>query len=338
MSKKKTSRSVTPENFEYFLQKLELLLQQASVEVNPATYLFKNDARTPLFMLEALCRLHETVQANKTFTKWRHKFKTVEDLLGQVDMYDSMANEFQLNNQDAAVQQYLHEKASLNIALLNDELIQGRWLVTKKNKTRKFRKKLDKIKFIKARKESEAIKSFLEIQVEEIKTFYEKYKYGFTELEDQVHDFRRQLRWLSIYAHALRGRIQLINTGLEHTAMDPYITDAIRQSPYNTLPEAGENPYIILYDKTVFLALSALLEQLGQIKDEGLKILLTAEAIQQQQQLNTNVSLMTAFQKLGYEADGLQKILQKATQISGVFFNEAILDKLMQGLATVTPN
>lgn len=337
---KKSGDSLNGKNaFEFFLDKLEILMRNASADENPGWWLYQNDARTPLFMIEALCRIFEKVLAKRMFSKWRKKFKMLEDFIGQVDHFDAMARESKgSEGEELHAKAYLAEKTLVNTAYLNEILHREGWLGAKSKKIEKFRKKLRKVKWLKPKKETEGILNFFEIEIEEIKSFYEKYKYGFTELEDQVHEFRRDLRWLSIYAHALRGQVQLINSGIEHTPMDEFVTEAILTSPYNQLPDATGHEYIILFDRTIFLALSAMLDQLGTIKDEGLRILLQAEAIQQDKQVNSNLSLLAAFQTLGYEADGLQKILLRATNISSIFFKEALLDRLLQGIATVTEN
>jgi|GEM_PF-3191392 len=53
------------ERFNFFLNKLELQLQDAAKDHNPALYLYKNDARTTLFMLEGLSRLYEKIHNKK---------------------------------------------------------------------------------------------------------------------------------------------------------------------------------------------------------------------------------------------------------------------------------
>ncbi|MEO6406618.1 MAG: hypothetical protein ABIY51_07770 [Ferruginibacter sp.] len=325
--------------FDYFLDQLESLLQQSCVDENPAWWLYKNNARTPLFMLESLCRIYMTVLEKKPFQKLQDQFKALEDALGRVDMYDGFANEFsQKPAIDVHAKEYFYKKTELHVDRLNEMLLKEGWLGAGGKRLKKIRKKLNQIDWIKDKKEIKAIHFLFETSVEEIKTFFEKNKNGFTDLEDQLHELRRMLRWLSINGHALRGAVQLMDTGFKSGLTMNYITEAVEQSPYNKLPEAAENRYVLLLDKTIFLTMSGLIDQLGTLKDSGLRILLLAEAVQQSRQLNSNLALLGAYELLGIDEDGLQKILTNATNACKPFFNEELLDKLVLGVGTTTEN
>ena len=53
---------MTTQNFNPFLfysEQLHVLFTKASKQKNPALWLYANNARTPLFMLEALTRIHD---------------------------------------------------------------------------------------------------------------------------------------------------------------------------------------------------------------------------------------------------------------------------------------
>lgn len=55
--------------FEYFIDKVQLLLDKASKQKNPGLWLYKNDLRTPFFMLEALSIMYSQIHNKKRFTK-----------------------------------------------------------------------------------------------------------------------------------------------------------------------------------------------------------------------------------------------------------------------------
>ncbi len=328
-----------PSRFDYFLGQLETLMLKASSEGNPAWWLYKNNARTPLFMLEALCRIYAVVNEKKPFTKINTRLKILEDAIGQIDLYDYFANEFSQQPEiDAHAKEYFYKKTEQHVDSLNAYLVKEGWVGPKPVRIKKIREKLKETKWLNDKKEIKAIYDFYEIAIEDINSFYEKYKNGFTDLEEQVHELRRMLRWLSIYAHALRGIVQLIDTGYGIDNSSGYITDAVEKSPYNKLPEAGNNRYVLLLDKTIFLNMSGLIDQLGTQKDNGLRILLLAEAIQQSRQVNTNLALLGAYNLLHLEANGLQNILNNALSISKPFFEEEMIYKLMQGIGTTTEN
>ena len=73
--------------FLFYSAQLQSLLIQASVEKNPALWLYKNDVRTTLFMLEALTRIHSKAFADPIFNKWNKRFKKLEDVFGKIDEY-----------------------------------------------------------------------------------------------------------------------------------------------------------------------------------------------------------------------------------------------------------
>ncbi|MEO7265745.1 MAG: hypothetical protein ABIW38_12570 [Ferruginibacter sp.] len=325
--------------YEYFLEQLELLLQKSSAEENPAWWLYKNNARTPLFMLEALSRIYVEILEKKPFKKFKAQFKSFEDAIGRIDMYDGFANEF---SQKPAiydhVKEYFYKKTEAHVDNLNEMLLQEGWLNADGKRIKKIRKKLNKIDWLNDKKEIKAIHFFYETAIEEIKSFFDKHKNGFTDLEDQLHEIRRLLRWLSINAHALRGAVQLIDSGFNNSLTLNYITDAVEKSPYNKLPEVEDNRYVVLLDKTVFLTMSGLIDQLGTFKDNGLRVMLLAEAIQQSRQVNSNLALLGAYELLESDGDELQKVLNNATSACKPFFEDELLDKLLQGIGTATDN
>ena len=57
------------ERFEFYLVKLEELLKQAIREKNPGLWLYINDTRTTIFMLEGLAKLYAGLHNKKRFIK-----------------------------------------------------------------------------------------------------------------------------------------------------------------------------------------------------------------------------------------------------------------------------
>ena len=83
--------------FEFHLQKLEDLLTNGAKQKNAGLWLYNNNLRTPLFMLEALAKLYSGLHDKKMFCKLKEHFKLLEDTLGQIDYYDAFAKEFATN-------------------------------------------------------------------------------------------------------------------------------------------------------------------------------------------------------------------------------------------------
>src|SRR4051812_44378615 len=90
-----TTKSFNP--FLFYSAQLQTLLTKAAKQKDPALWLYKNGARTTLFMLEALTRLHKNAFDEKLFEKWNKRFKKLEDIFGQIDEYDALEATFKSN-------------------------------------------------------------------------------------------------------------------------------------------------------------------------------------------------------------------------------------------------
>ncbi len=326
------------ERFDFYLGQLEKLFGEAVKKEDAALWLYKNDARTALFMLEGLAKLYGGLHDKKMFSKIEERFKLLEDALGAVDYYNSFSREFSENKKiPAAVADYAKAQARENLQRLNDLLRGEKWIGENANRTRKIRKKLDGADWLKEKDEVKAIESFYKKQIKKIKAFNEDFTGGFTEIETQVHALRRKLRWLSIYPQALRGCIQLKESDEQNEDVKKYLTPEIINSPFNKLPNAGEIKYLLMLDKNRFFALSWLIAELGKLKDDGLRVLLITEALQQIKNLARDEAEKQAYRLLAPNASKLPSILSNASQICRKFFAEENLDKLLNGITKVKP-
>ena len=76
--------------------------------IDPALFLYQNNARTPLFMLEGLSKMYIDIHNKKRFSKLKEHFKLLEDGLGAIDYYDAIAKNFTTNkNFPKNILQYL---------------------------------------------------------------------------------------------------------------------------------------------------------------------------------------------------------------------------------------
>ncbi|RYF79574.1 MAG: hypothetical protein EOO03_18060, partial [Chitinophagaceae bacterium] len=146
--------------FEHHLQKLETLIKQSQKDPNPALWLAGNDARTPLFMLEGLCRLYGKLHTKKTFSKLGEQFKALEDGFGQVDYYSSYAKIFlQHTTVPVHVREYMQAQTREKLQHVNDLLAGEGWIGKKPKRFKKIRKKLKAVNWLKASDEAKAIKA-----------------------------------------------------------------------------------------------------------------------------------------------------------------------------------
>lgn len=320
--------------FEFYLLKLETLFEQASKEKNAALWLYSNNTRTPIFMVEGLAKLYAGIHNKKRFEKIKEHFKLLEDTLGAIDYYDSFAKEFTQNAAiPLAVTEYLQAQAREKIQRLNDILTEDKWMGDNAQRIKKIRKKLAGADWLQPKEEVKGMMDFYLESIEEIKVLILAASKGFTQIETEVHALRRKLRWLSIYPQALQGAIQLTDSGIADENIQAYLTPEIVNSAFNKMPDAGNNSHFLLLEKNYFLALSWMIAALGKLKDSGLKIIAVTEALQQTEALEHDAAQQKAFHVLGTDSGALQKILSDATAITRKYFGEHNLDKLVHGIA-----
>ena len=321
-----------PGRFEYYLIQVDELLKKASKQENPAEYLFKNDARTKFFMLEGLAKLYAGLHNKKIFTYVKDYFKALEDMLGAVDYFDAFAKSFLADAEiPGTLRMYMEEKRDEEYKKINIYLLKKKWINNDLARTKKIRRKLKKADWQSPEKELALITSYYKKEIEEINNFYKQTGNGFTVLEEQVHEIRRQLRWLSIYPQALRGAIQLTETDVDDAALKKYLTNDIVNSPFNKMPAAANNKMVLLFEKNYFLALSFVISALGKIKDSGLQIIATADAVEHTQFVSKEIAMDRSCNYNHAINDNLSSLLQKANELCAPFFAEDNLEKLVLG-------
>jgi hypothetical protein len=323
-----------PKRFEFFLDQLQVLLTKAAKQKNPGLWLYQNNARTPLFMLEGLAKLYSGIHNRKKFEKIKSQFKVLEDILGAIDYYDAFAKSFsKTKNIPAAITSYLQAQTREKIQSLNEILTEKEWLGAEGNRIKKIKEKLQSANWLKEKKEVEELNDFYGAAIYEIVEFVQTEKFHFNNVEADVHELRRKLRWLSIYPQALRGAVQLSNTKSKEKALAKYQTTAIISSPFNKLPDAGDTKYFLLLNKQYFYALSWMISELGKIKDNGLSVIAVKEALQQTNPLSDAAAYTKAYQYLGKTQTKLPQLLKDAETICKTYFNEHNLEHLVIGTA-----
>ena len=328
--------------FNFFLGQLQALLTKAEKQKNPGLWLYQNNARTPLFMLEALAKMYAELHNKKKFCKLKEHFKQLEDTLGAVDYYDCFAKEFAANpNIPATVTGYLQAQSREKIQSLNEALKENEWINSEKNRIAKIRKKLDEADWKKSAAEIKAINGFYNNAISEIVSFTGKTNFHFSNVESDVHELRRKLRWLSIYPQALRGTIQLSRSRMKKGQaktppkyLEKYLTPEIINSPFNKMPDAADNENFLLMEQNYFYALSWMIAQLGKLKDSGLRLIAIREALQQLSSVSDVDALKKARSFIGGDQPDLQQILVNADGICKTYFKEQNLQKLIIGTAT----
>ena len=319
-----------PGRFEYYLIQLEELLSKAAITENPALFLYQNDARTKLFMLEGLSKLYAGLHDKKRFLYAMEYFKTLEDMIGAVDYYDAFAKDFLEDPiMPSTIRLFVESKREEKLKAINEILIKKKWISADLYRTKKIRKRIKKADWKTPEKEVELIKEFYFKAIEKINEFYNETGEQFTDIELQVHDLRRKLRWLSIYPQALRGCVQSVDNGIETPELAKYLTPEIINSPFNIMPQPGNNQFFVQLEKNYLFALSFVISELGKIKDQGLRIVAVAEAVKNTQFVTDEIAMERAIELNAVNTDGLYSSLKKANEICDPFFAENNLGKLI---------
>jgi hypothetical protein len=305
--------------FESPLNQWIALLNNAVKSENPAVELYKNGARNILFKLEALCRVHEKVLSNYKYGKWKDRFKSIEDLLGQIDYTDNMLKLFEKKTaftKTVATKQ--QDLINTNFETINKLIKEKKWL---QNNCKKLSQLLQNKNVAIDNRYQEKLIKFINKEIAETNNFYNDLKGNFTKIEEEVHEIRRKLRWISIYAQCTNGLIQLQKLKPTPEWSTKYAKPEIIKSPFNKLPKpiVGISPINFAYDN--FIALSFVINGLGVIKDKGLQLHF----------LKTDCGFSLAKVKtiLGKSAITELQVLQKATTLCKPFFLIKIMETLV---------
>lgn len=248
------------------------ILEKASRSDDPVEYVYKNDLRTPFFMVEGLCRLYQDLHNGKTFKKMLEQAKLVEDALGMYDFYVVLDKEL---SADAALPEVIRtqivRKREAAAQHVNEVLASGDWWNGRR--LPEWNKKLRTLKWLKEAEERQALVEVYRSEIRKVYSFIGKAPFPFEDIEEHVHELRRKLRWLSIYCHALDGMVKLKETA------DPvpekfrkYLTDKVLTSPFNQFTGSYKYEKLICLDKTGFMALSWMIATIGELKDDGLTL------------------------------------------------------------------
>ena len=325
------------QRFNFFLNQLEELLIKSSKQKNPALWLYQNNARTPLFMLEGLAKMYREIHNKKKFEKLKAHFKLLEDTIGQIDYYDAFAKEFISNKKiPAAITNYLQAQSREKIQSLNEILTEKEWLTEAKTRIAKTRKKLAKADWQNDKDDLKSIEQFYIAAINRILEFINQKDFNFTDVEKDVHEFRRMLRWLSIYPQALQGCIQLSKPKtVIPKYLTKYLTKEITGSKYNVMPDAADEKYFLVFDQNRFYALSWMIAELGNLKDSGLKVEIIKEALLQTSKTTEKDALAKAYKLAGPSQITIEQVLTTAGNLCKTFCKEKNLELLITGLAAV---
>lgn len=263
-----TKKSIAVHAFEKHMQELVAKLNGISRTISFEEFCkISNDVRTSFFKMEALCRVYGKTYG-KPFLKWLKKCKLVEDLLGELDFYH---NEILPQVTDKKDKSSIETKIRAIYKETFLTLKKDKWITGKR--VQKMENTLTTLVFHKERK---GIKKFIQKEIDKIISFHKKISYS--NIEDEIHEMRRKLRWISIYAQSANGLIQLKKMkAVQNKIYKKYLTQDVLSSKFNVLPTSDELSQYIYFNQYAFYAISWIISELGQIKDEALLIIFKKE-------------------------------------------------------------
>lgn len=262
-----TNTSSVPLPFEY-LQALQNLAAKTGSNDNKAITFYKLAGRNILFKIEALCRIYKSINDKNIFDPLNDQVKTAEDILGQYDFEVWFAQQFKTTEGSFY--------ADLNKDLLpyekkfeTDFKATG-FIPSNSALYKNISAELSHVKWPTEREFAEQLTAFIIKKIEKVIKDYEEGAFDLSKPEEGLHELRRKIRWISIYASVANGYIQLKPSAVPHPDLQRYQTEEIIHSPFNKLPQKPRGITSIQIQAPHFYALSWMIQELGVIKDSAL--------------------------------------------------------------------
>lgn len=252
------------------LNELNALLEKGRYQKDKAIGLYNNDGRTLVFRLEALCRIYREIHDKKFFKEWYRKFKVLEDALGNMDYNESMYKEFSKYKElKTASEENFKAHFDESAVYLSNMLKSDGW--SSGECMREFVDGLNSLDWLDAEEDRAAYANVICDELDKLVIKYGNGEINPYELEEGLHEFRRRIRWVSIYAQVSDGLIQLTPVKNIPNDIHKYCTEAIISSPFNTLPKTQKNQHTLNIQSHYFYAMSWLIQYLGDLKDVGIR-------------------------------------------------------------------
>ncbi len=305
------------------LSKLYYSLSNSAQKEDPASFLFDPVVRQNFFYLEALSRIYRKIHDRKMFDLLRNEFKMVEDQLGKIDFYDGWVKEFsQQKNFPPELNDYFNSHRESELENFRKLLEAKNWINNDYEMVRNILSDLSSAAWMNAADDRRAIAVFLDDELDDLKDDYEENRFDFNNIEEGVHEFRRQLRWFSIYAQALDGLIQLKNSEEEENDLKKYLTAEVLNSPYNSLPVPKQGIIPLYIRAPEFYALSWMVNELGNLKDDGLRFNALWEAVEATHEFSEEDAEAYISSLAGRETLSLEEIPQIVAKMCNEFMHE----------------
>ncbi len=227
-------------------------------------YMLAKDTRGWIFRLEGLLKLYKSKKKRPHLLDLYNKIKSLEDSIGAYDAFLDWGDFAKKAQAPAPVIDYfnLHTEKSYEnlVTKINQEWNQEGF--------HSFIETLSKHEWKSYKKDKAFIRKKLIKELEDL----ELTQYEFNQLEEGVHEFRRDIRWIPIYAHALQGLIHFTDDAGKSSAKafnQLLENQKLRNSPYVIYEESPKETSPMTLSLPYYLALSYVIGAIGKIKDNG---------------------------------------------------------------------
>lgn len=238
---------------------------------------YRADGRTPLFYLEGLARLRfKTGPDRRQGAQWLLRFKALEDSVGQLDYWRDLQQRGSAWKLPAPILAYWQARAEQALGVVDHILARQGWATVADDawsangpEMAALRAETRASRAYSPKKEAKILAGTLAKYTGEIQSSLENGRLDLGQLEHGIHEFRRKLRWLPIYGLALGGKI-VLDVPDRNGPFGEFVTDEMIQSRFNQLAPDPVDHYTVRYHAGCFYATSALIAQIGKLKDRGL--------------------------------------------------------------------
>ena len=272
-----TAKRTLPPGHRCFIVQLSRLLpclETAAAARESAPALYSTPARQWLFQLQALCRIYKKARDKKPFKRMAEPIKALEDQLGAVDYWDGWKKAATgINNFPSVMLAGIERHLRVELDTLETILSNDAWLANDFERLATMLDELADVEWHDVKRDRRTVCEFLLEEIDELEAKYHEGAFNFEKLEEGVHEFRRKVRWFSIYAQSLEGLVQLKPVSRPDATLRPYLTTAVIESRFNILPPPQMGTVPLRFEAPNFYALSWLIAELGILKDDGQKCL-----------------------------------------------------------------
>jgi hypothetical protein len=236
-----------------------------------------SDVRRHIFLLEGILKLYAK-RYEKPIEKQYESLKALEDHIGQYTLRQTILESGKKNNMPVEVIDVFEQKLATAKQELLDHLEEN-WRPDKKGRIPAIHdlvKALKKIDWDGYADDKVYVRGEMSRRMGKLAdTSYDMHTL------DEMHEFRRQLRWFSIYSEAVDGLIVLDDRRNPAAAYAPLLADPIATGPFAQLPSPARERSPIALSKSLYLANRQLSDALGLLKDAGEALELTTEALRE---------------------------------------------------------